>query len=318
MALARLAEPLVDLLDLLAELRDQLHVGVAVVVELVRHDAVEALALPLELVEQRGVHRRYEEESVEQLPGLRLRLLDDRADLDLLLALEELHLPHLVQVHPDRVLDHVRRARLLLVGLRVLRLEELLDVLLAHDLDAERLEDLQVLVALDGVDDVRRQDLVELLVGDEAAVRLAAALDVLDDVVELRLAQDRQTLHRRQDVAVGRVDGLAEDFLGDRHVLLDGRALAVALGLGALDLGGQHVGVERGGLRLRVLVRRKRVVVEVQPGRVVVVRGLALRGLLRLRRALRRLRGRRLLGLLLPLRRLLEFRHGLSSIQFTH
>ena len=100
-----------------------------------------------------------------------------------------------MEVHADRIFDHLRLTRLRVALLRRLRLEILLHVVLADDVHAERLEDLEILVALDRVHDVRGQDLVELFVGDVAAVRLAAALHVLNDVVELRLAQNRHALH---------------------------------------------------------------------------------------------------------------------------
>jgi len=103
-----------------------------------------------------------------------------------------------VQVHADGIFDHLRRARLGVGRLLVLGFLPLRHVLFAQHLHAERLQDLQVAVGLDGVDDVLREDLVQLLVGDVAAVRLAAALHLVDDVVELGLAQDRHALHRRQ------------------------------------------------------------------------------------------------------------------------
>ena len=255
---ARLAESLVHIANLLAELRNHLHVGIAVVIELVGDDAIEALALPLKLVQERGVHRRREEEAVEHILRLRLRILDDRADLDLLLSLQELDLPHLVEVHADRILDHLRLLRLRVGRRRVLRLKVLLDVVLADDLHPERLEDLQILVGLDRIHDVGRQDLVEFLVGDVAAVRLAAALHVLDDVIELRLAQNRHPLHRRQDrVCIGRVSRFTLRSRRKRRL----RGIFIrrlgGLGLRPLDLRRQRFRIQRGRSRLIDILRRK-------------------------------------------------------------
>ena len=172
-----------------------------------------------------------------------------------------------MQVHADRILDHLGRAGLRIGGLQVLRLDPLLDVLLAQHLDAQGLEDLEVAVRLDGVDDVRRENLVELLVRDVPAVRLAAALDVVDDVVQLRLAQDRHALHRRQDrlrveraVLVGR-EARQRRRLQVRVALVLGMPLALAL----LDLGHQLVGVERLVEFLLVVRRQVVIVVDILP-----------------------------------------------------
>ena len=166
-----------------------------------------------------------------------------------------------MEVHADRVLDHLRRTRLRIRLLGVLRLEVLLHVLLADDLNAERLEDLEVFVGLDRIHDVGREDLIQLLVSDVAAVRLAAALHVLNHVVQLRLAENGHTLHRRKDrVSVGRI-GRVGLRRGSRHQdrnvgvgLVNG--LGRALRLGAFDLGGQKVGVELRGLNLDLLRRQ--------------------------------------------------------------
>ena len=350
--LARRAQPRVHRLQLRPQLRDDLHVAVAVVVELVGHDAVEALRLALELVEEPGVHLRREEKPVENVLRHRLRLLDGLADVDLLVAREQLHLPHLVEVHPDRVL-HRLAAHPTLVLLGVARLEELLHVVLAENLHPERVEDGQVLVGLDRVDDVLRQDLVQLLPGYVAAVRLAAALDVLHHVVQLGLAQDRHPLHRRQHRLALCILGLGLHRLGHDAGRLDVVLLALGIGhlgrpaLDALHLARNLVRIERGRARNHLFLglgggKVVAVVVDLRRFRWFQgLRRLRGRGLLRggwfLRRGLlcRRLRGLAAarLGLLLrrcrlargfgrrllcrrPLGRRFSFRH-FWSLQYT-
>ena len=112
-----------------------------------------------------------------------------------------------MQIHPDGVLDHLGCASLEIDLLNVLRIQIVLDVLFTDDLNPERFENLQILVGLDGVNDVGRQNLVEFFVRHISAVRLAAALDVVDDVVELRLAKNRHPFHRGEhEIGVGSVD----------------------------------------------------------------------------------------------------------------
>ena len=173
-----------------------------------------------------------------------------------------------MEVHADRVLNHLGGARLGIGRLLVLRLDPLLHVVLAQDLDAQGLQDLEVALGLNLVNDVLRKNLVELLVGDVAAVRLTAALHLVDHVVELGLAEDRHALHRRQH----RLDVRARVLLGaEARQRRDGQvrvALVVdVLGvLVALDLRRQLVGVERLGLEFGVVVGRQVIVaVEVPP-----------------------------------------------------
>ena len=166
-----------------------------------------------------------------------------------------------MQVHADRIFDDIRLARLLLRRLRGARLDELLDVVFADDLHAESLENLQILVALDRVDDRRRKYLIELLVSDIAAVRLAAALHLLNDAVELGLAENRHALHRRQHgilsavtILILRSGGLHRNI---RQLLV---ILLLGLALVALDLGGELVGIQLKDIKL---LRRNIITVEI-------------------------------------------------------
>ena len=156
------------LLGRVHELRQGPEVGVAALDLLVDHDPVEAL-LPVEQLRPQvrdvGSDRRGLE---ERLLCLELGVLYPLGDLDLLLAGEQRHLAHLLQVHAHRVVQDVvlRRARLLLLRL-------LLALLVV--LDLVRLEDLYLEVLQDG------QDVIDLLlVLDRLGQRL---IDVVGSAV---------------------------------------------------------------------------------------------------------------------------------------
>ena len=110
----------------------------------------------------------------QRLLGLELGVLDPLGNLHLLLAGQQRHLAHLLQVHPDRIVEDVvlRRARLLLLGL-LLALLVVLDLVGLEDLDLEVLQD--------------RQDVVDfLLVLDRLGKGL---VDVVERQVPLLLGQ---------------------------------------------------------------------------------------------------------------------------------
>ncbi len=109
--------------------------------------------------------------------ALQLGRLDPLGDLDLLLARQQRNLAHLLQVHPDRIVEDVvlRGARLLLLGL-LLALLVVLDLVRLEDLDLEVLQD--------------RQDVVDfLLVFDRLGQRL---VDVVEREVALLLRKADQ------------------------------------------------------------------------------------------------------------------------------
>ena len=121
-----------------------------------------------------------------------LAALDAAGDLDLALAGEQRHGAHLAQVHADRVVGLVERARreveLELLGAfrgPVDRLDVVAQVFLigVDDLDAGAAEDAEELVELVGRRDVGRQQLVDLVV--EEVALLLADVDELPDLVVL-------------------------------------------------------------------------------------------------------------------------------------
>src|ERR1017187_3678309 len=182
-----LGHPGLVLLRRLDQLGQRPEVGVAALDLLVDDDPVE----PLLAVEQLGAedgdvaaHRRCVEKG---LLGLELGVLDPLRDLDLLLARQERHLPHLLEVHPHRVVEDVvlRRAGLLLLGL-LLALLVILNLVGLQDLDLKVLEDgedvIDLLLVLDRlgqrlVDVVERQVPLLLRKPDKLADLLVDAPD---------------------------------------------------------------------------------------------------------------------------------------------
>ncbi len=153
-----------------------------------------------------------------------------------------------MQVHADRIFDQLALALLLLVRLLVLRLDPLLDIVFTQHLDAQGLQHVKILVGLDRIDDVGRKNLIELFVGDVTAIRLTAALDVSNDLVEFGLAQNRHALHRRQQrLGIGLGGIGCRGNRGGRQRLdhfLDGSIEIGHLGLGTLDFGRQRIGID--------------------------------------------------------------------------
>jgi hypothetical protein len=165
---------LLVLLRRLDQLRERAEVRVAALDLLVDHDAVEALLAVQELGPQDSDVSADCGRLEEGLLGLQLGVLDPLGNLDLLLAGQQRHLAHLLEVHPDRVVQDVvlRRPRFLLLGL-LLALLVVLDLVGLEDLDLEVLQDgedvIDLLLVLDRlgqrlVDVVERQ--VALLLGE--------------------------------------------------------------------------------------------------------------------------------------------------------
>ena len=149
-----------------------------------------------------------------------------------------------MKIHADGIVAYVSPGfRLARFG--VLRLDVFLYVFFADDMNAEGLEYSEIAVGLYRIDDILRQNLIQLLVRHIAAVHLAAALDVVYHIIELSLAQNGHLLHRRQyrvDI-VGRLVRYGKRRQW-RHVIKRRLALFFRrLVLLALDFGGQRIGV---------------------------------------------------------------------------
>ena len=239
-----------------------------------------------------------------------------------------------MQVHADRIFDHLRRTGLRIGRLGAFRLQVPLDIFFADHLHTQSLKDLQVLVGLNRIHDGGRQNLVQLLIGDVPAVGLAATLHVLNDVVEFGLSQNRHAFHGRKDgIGVGCVRRLV--FSCNRQRRLSGRLLArriIRLGLRPLDFRRQRLRVQRRRFDFVYVFRRQivpifithaalrpfnfrdflgnRLLVFLAPN--ILLLSLALR---------KRLLDGRLLACLIRLNLLydlLRLGHIVSSLQFTH
>ena len=206
----RLLRAGLGLLRRLDQLGQRPEIGVAALDLLVDDDAVEALLAVEQLRAEDGDVAADGRRLEERLLGLQLRVLDPLGNLDLLLARQQRHLAHLLEVHPDRVVEDVvlRRARLLLLGL-LLALLVVLDLVGLEDLDLQVLEDgedvIDLLLVLDRlgqrlVDVVERQ--VTLLLGkaDELADLLVDSADRRSRVASLGRSQ--------RDIGKGGLDGL--------------------------------------------------------------------------------------------------------------
>ncbi len=166
---ARLADGVDLLLHLLRPLDDAL-VGDLLVVEdhQLADGPVAGVQLVAELDDLLGDERR----ARDRLDDGELAALDAPRDLDFALAREQRHRAHLAQVHADRIVGLVERARreieLELFGAFGRPVDRLLvaQVLLVRvdDLDAGAAERVEQIVELVGGGDLRRQQLVDLVV----------------------------------------------------------------------------------------------------------------------------------------------------------
>ena len=183
--LAGLRKLVADIRKLLAELRKLRHVCIAVIVELVGDDTVETLIHVLKLVKKLCIHFRSEREPVEKLLGTNLRLFDSHAYLHLLLTRKKRNLPHLVQIHADGILDRIavlaKVGRVLLILVRTV----CLNIVRTDDINVERLKNHKILIGGGFILDRLRDDRVQLLVRDIAAVLLRDLLYFLDDRIAL-------------------------------------------------------------------------------------------------------------------------------------
>ena len=170
--------------------------------------ALAGVQLVAELDDLLGDERR----ARDRLDDGELAALDAARDLDFALAREQRHGAHLAQVHADRIVGLVERARreveLELLGAfrrPVDRLDVVAQVFLVgvDDLDAGAAERVEEIVELVGRGDFRRQQLVDLVV--EEVALLLADVDELPDFVVLLF--DRQ-VRRAGATSVPRCDGV--------------------------------------------------------------------------------------------------------------
>ncbi len=167
---------LIDLLQELALPRRDLLVGDLFLVEddQLAHGALAALELLAHLDDFLRDLRR----ARDRLDDRELALLDALRDRHLALAGEQRHRAHLAQVHADRVVGLVERARreveVALLAALALQLVVAVGLLGVDDLDAGAAERAEQIVQLLGRRDVGGQQLVDLVV-EEVALLLADA-----------------------------------------------------------------------------------------------------------------------------------------------
>ena len=194
-----------------------------------------------------------------------------------------IYLAHLVQIHADRVVEHLLHARGVqaAVALLVLVGAVRLHVLRADHVHVQRLQDQQVLVRRRFVLHRGRDDLVKLVVRDVAAVLLGPLLDLLDHGVALLGAQHAVGLERGHRHHVLGVEIVPVAGCRQRHHAVEAhrvvhvvhvRHVRVVRGSMLVQLGrhGDFVEVQVARLRLRLVVTARRVGRSL---RVLVLRG---------------------------------------------
>ena len=107
-----------------------------------------------------------------------LGVLDALGNLDFLFAREQRDLAHLLEIHADRIVEDIRRPSFLPLP-RLLGLLDAIDFGLVDDLDLEIAELDVDLIEIVGSDDVIRQSIVDIVVG-EVALFLGEADEFLD------------------------------------------------------------------------------------------------------------------------------------------
>ena len=105
-------------------------------------------------------------EAVNDLLEFSFRFLDALGDFDFLLARQQGHLAHLLQIHPHGIIENIQAAFVLLLFLLRLGLLDAIHFGLVHDLDLEIAELDVNLVQVVGRNDVVRQRIVDVAVSE--------------------------------------------------------------------------------------------------------------------------------------------------------
>ena len=179
---------------------------------LVLDHAVEALARIDQFFPEGNVLPGNETEFVKVVHRPDFRLLDPLGNLHLLLAREQRHLPHLPEIHPDRVVQDVQLLGLVLddglTGLLVAgRLFVTVDFARLNDVDLERTQKDEHAFHLLGLINGLRQGLVQIVEGE--VTLLAGQLDEL-----AKLFLFFRGLCQIGDTVVGRIHRPVGDFGG--------------------------------------------------------------------------------------------------------
>ncbi|MPN33843.1 hypothetical protein SDC9_181335 [bioreactor metagenome] len=163
--LVRLEDLALHRMEVLLDLPDPLHISVTAIDKLVRHHPVKPLRPRLQTVNQLQIEPRRKGELVEHLPLFALSQLDPLADLNLLLARQQRHLPHLVQIHPDRVVEKVHPAATPALLLLLMLNTETLNLGGVDDLNLHPAQNRQIRLDVRVLDHRSRQRLIDIVVG---------------------------------------------------------------------------------------------------------------------------------------------------------
>ena len=186
------------------QLGQRLEVGLPAVDLLVDDDPVEALLAIEELLAERDDMAADDAGMEQGLLGVQLRVLDALGDLHLLLARQQRHLAHLLQIHADGIVENVvlGGAGLLLLGF-LLPLLVTVDLLRIQNVDLEILEDGNDVLDVLGVVDALRQGVIDV-VESQIPLLLREADQVADLLVDVGAAGGNFRARRR--AAAGRCD----------------------------------------------------------------------------------------------------------------
>ncbi len=195
---------------LLAEFLEVLEVTDAAFDLLVENETVKTLVALLEPGGDLEVGVGDEPEPAEDLPGFRFRFLDSLRNGHFLFAVQQGDLPHLPQIHPDRVIENVEAALAsrgtLFPGFLTLFIAALFGILDRARLlvvDFGRIDDAELHQA-ESLDEILEQLDIRLGVGNglvdvvvsEVILLLGEADEITDDGAEFRRIEGRGALDR--------------------------------------------------------------------------------------------------------------------------
>ena len=131
---------------------------------LVDDDPVEAFFAVEQLLPERADVPAHNADMKQRLLRMQLGILDPLGDLDLLLARQQRHLAHLLEIHADGIIENVvlRRARLLFLRL-LLALFVAVNLVRVENVDLEVLEDGNDVLDVLGIINALRQGVIDVI-----------------------------------------------------------------------------------------------------------------------------------------------------------
>ena len=176
---------LVQFADARQHAAEHAEMRVAAVHLVVEHDAVKAFARRIgqQFFRQRHVFLAGKTEAVNDFADLVFRGLDALGNFHLLLARQQRHLAHLLEIHPHRIIERVQPARVFLLGVGGF---DAIHLRLVHDFDFQRAQLGENLVQNFRGHGIFRQHVVEVVVG-QMPLLLREADEFLDFFGKLRV-----------------------------------------------------------------------------------------------------------------------------------